>query len=149
MLNKIALLKFLSNVFWGLIGLGEMVALYSLLTLKRSTRTFDFQSNKPHPIQSLYNTFSIKKLCPKAPIKTLPPGLKGLCPPWGHCYMLFELFWTKRPSHDFDHIRLGKEFSAGGGGASCPPSFLNMKRELEVCSSNQMTLLKFRRPLLS
>ena len=48
MLNKIAISKFLLNVFSEMTGMGGgMVAVKSLLTIKKSTGPFNFQSNEP------------------------------------------------------------------------------------------------------
>ena len=48
MLNKMAGSKFCLDVFGKLMGLlGELLALLLFLTLKKGTRTCNFQSNEP------------------------------------------------------------------------------------------------------
>jgi hypothetical protein len=92
-----------------------LVALSSLLTLKKGTRYSDFQSNKPHPIWRLYDRpFQKRPILLGHNLQPLPLGSGGLSSHWWHCYIFCGLLWTKWLSHNFDRMRLGKRGCQGG-----------------------------------
>ena len=139
-LNKMAIWKFLLDVFREMVGVeGVLVAFQSLLTLKKGTRTVDFQSNEP-PFEVYTTTPSILSAPGKKIINCtlcqhwsyMPSGhnlkllLRGL---WGVSsskrYFLSgnQLRWTKWLSQNFEWMCLGEWWAWGG--ANCPPITFN------------------------
>jgi hypothetical protein len=57
--NKMAILKFLTDAFGERGGWGGIVALESLLTLKKQIRTFNFQSNEPSEVYTSISSIRI------------------------------------------------------------------------------------------
>ena len=125
-------LKILIRCVFGndsLVGEG-LAASHSLLTLKKATRSYDFQSNEPYLIRIFCSSPPFCKI-PYAPAVTYNPGLWRVV---STLLALLDALWTivnKIVISHFDRMRLGKK-GCQGGGASCPPLLLTTKKELEL-----------------
>ena len=115
-----------STLLWDVFGGkgmgGGLVALQLLLTYKKWTSTFYFQSNEP----------SLKFIS-----NQMGPG--GLCRPRSFCYMIIELFLTKWVPQNFYRVHSGKKGVEGGPLPS--DRFRLLKSELELSISNWLSPL--------
>ena len=102
--------------FWLLKGYGNF-----RLSMKLAT----FQSKFYAATRSIKTVFT-----PEHKLQPILLGPGGLYPPWRHCYMLFELFWTKWLSYNINQMRWRKT-GVRRERATYPLSILTLKKELE------------------